>query len=78
MNKFAVSVFITCAIAFSLGLDCSNVITKESEGVLNWLGQINWTTPVSTGDSGWTLTMIFDQNFTGVGVRLHLCSFLLK
>lgn len=68
MNKVVISLFIASIIAISVGLDCSRVIEKESEGVLNWLGMISFVVPVSTGPSGWTLTLFFDQNFTGVGV----------
>jgi hypothetical protein len=50
-------------------LDCSSIIVKESEGVLNWLGNVTFIVPTSTTVDGWSMTITFDQKFTGLGVR---------
>ncbi|ODN02934.1 hypothetical protein Ocin01_03765 [Orchesella cincta] len=75
MAKVALFIFITAVVAISFALDCSDVIRKEQEGVLSWLGNITFNAPVSTGPSGWTLTLFFDRNFTGVGVWDGFVSF---
>ncbi|CAL8127383.1 unnamed protein product [Orchesella dallaii] len=67
MSRISIFVFVTAVVAISVALDCSNVIEKESEGVRNWLGNITFIAPVPTV-TGWTLTLFFDRNFTGVGV----------
>lgn len=57
-------------VGLAIALNCGNVINQIREGSgLSYLGQINWTVPVSTGPSGWTLTLFFDQDFNGVGVN---------
>jgi len=55
-------------ISQSNAFDCTNVITKESEGVLNWLGNITFIVPTPTGPDGWKMNIVFDQPFTGIGV----------
>lgn len=56
-------------VGFAVSLNCTGVVSNLRDGPLRWLGQIDWTVPVSTGPSGWSLTLFFDQNFVGVGVN---------
>jgi len=52
--------------------DCSSIIVKENEGVLNWLGNVTFIVPVSTTPEGWTMTLTFDQIYTGLGVSFYV------
>ena len=69
--SISVSAIVSAApsLIVTESLDCSNIVDRDGEGVLNWLGHIRFTVPESTtAEKGWTMTMTFDRTFTGVGV----------
>jgi hypothetical protein len=71
-RSFIASILILSSFSFLPTLeafDCSSIYYKESEGVLNWLGNVTITVPVDTTGREWTITLIFDQIYTGIGVN---------
>jgi hypothetical protein len=46
-------------------------VKEASHGVLNWLAEVTLVTPVKTDENGWTILLTFDQNFTGLGVKIE-------
>jgi len=74
--------YILCTLAFCLttlsptsvfAADCSSLEYEVTSGVLNYLSNVTIIVPEdTTAARGWTITMKFDQPFTGIGVTLQI------
>ena len=73
LNKALIvsGVAVLLLFTFSLALDCSEVVVKEQEGVLNWLGTVSFTVPTTV--NGWLMSITFDFPYTGLGVSIGFC-----